>query len=157
MSIPIVRNQPLKLHGNAKNDVRTQFGALCWRIRKKKVEIALITSRRTARWIIPKGWPVEGATPTEAASLEAWEEAGIEGKVGQTCLGIFSYAKAVDDGMQPCVVAVFPLEAERVHSDWPESSQRRRKWMSRKKAAKVVSSVELAQIIRAFDPRALMR
>ena len=105
MSIPIVRNQPLNLHGNRKNDVRTQFGALCWRVRKKKLQIALITSRRTGRWIIPKGWPVEGATPTEAAAQEAWEEAGIEGTVGHACLGIFSYAKAVDDGVQPCVVA----------------------------------------------------
>ncbi|MEL7345614.1 MAG: NUDIX hydrolase, partial [Pseudomonadota bacterium] len=73
--------------------MRTQFGALCWRIKNGETRILLVTSRRTKRWILPKGWPLHGATPAKAATREAWEEAGARGKARPICLGIYSYLK----------------------------------------------------------------
>ncbi|MEO1542762.1 MAG: NUDIX domain-containing protein, partial [Pseudomonadota bacterium] len=80
MSVTEITQQPLTLGSGCKRDVRTQFGALCWRMHKGKLKVALVTSRRSHRWILPKGWPVDGATPAQAAAREAYEEAGLEGK-----------------------------------------------------------------------------
>ncbi|NND18448.1 MAG: NUDIX hydrolase [Silicimonas sp.] len=153
MSLTRIKQRPLRLADGGKRDVRTQFGALCWRVVNDKVQVLLITSRRRKRWILPKGWPMDEATPVEAAQTEAWEEAGVTGKAKSVCLGIYSYIKEMDEGEQlPCVVAVFPVKVKKIRSDWPEKSMRRRKWMSLKEASKAVAEKELADIIAGFDP-----
>ncbi len=156
MTIRQTKQRRLRLSDVGKRDVRTQFGALCWRARGDKVEFLLITSRGRKRWIIPKGWPAHKATPTEAAMTEAWEEAGVDGKIAPICLGIYSYNKDLDgNSILPCVVAVFPVRVRGLHASYPEKHQRRRKWYGRKKAAKLVDEPELAQMIRKFDPSVL--
>jgi len=75
----MIKQLPLSLHGAAKGEVRTQFAALPFRVKEDKVQVLLITSRGTGRWIVPKGWPMEGKTPAESALQEAWEEAGVQG------------------------------------------------------------------------------
>lgn len=156
MSLAKIKQRPLRLGPNQKRDVRTQFGALCWRVHKNEVQVAMVTSRGTRRWVLPKGWPMDGATPAAAAAQEAYEEAGLQGKVLDVCLGIYSYTKGMGDGDDlPCVVAIFPLEVKKVLKSWPEDSQRTRKWFSTKKAASLVASPELKRILREFDPGAL--
>ncbi|MEM7719822.1 MAG: NUDIX hydrolase [Pseudomonadota bacterium] len=156
MSIRQPNQRRLRLKHQGKRAVRTQFGSLCWRMRGDKLEFLLVTSRQRKRWIVPKGWPQDGATPTEAAMTEALEESGAKGDMAPVCLGIYSYNKYLDDGdVLPCVVAVFPLRVRKTLSEYAEKSQRRRKWFSRKKAAKVVSEPELANMILHFDPKAI--
>lgn len=147
------KQRPLRLADAGKRDVRTQFGALCWRMHGDGVQILLVTSKRKRRWILPKGWPMDGETPAGAAETEAWEEAGVNGKVSPIVLGMYSYRKELpSDPDVPCVVAIFPLKVKRVADNWPEKSKRRRKWMSPKKAASLVDEPELASILRSFDP-----
>ncbi len=156
MSIARIKQRPMRLPDDGKRGVRTQFGALCWRKVGDKIQVLLITSRRRKRWIVPKGWPVDGATPAQAAETEAFEEAGVKGKVTPSCLGIFSYNKDLGDGDQlPCVVALFPIKVKKMLDSWPEKKERRRKWMSLKKAAKRVDDPELSAILAGFDPKAL--
>ncbi|MCB1349577.1 MAG: NUDIX hydrolase [Maritimibacter sp.] len=148
--------RPIRLAGSGKRDVRTQFGALPWRYADGKLEVLLITSRDTGRWIIPKGWPMDGATPAEAAATEALEEAGVEGKLSNQVVGFYGYLKQLDDADDlPIVVAVFPIRVKRLLTDWPERADRKRRWYSAKKAANLVAEPELRQIIRHFNPRAL--
>ncbi len=152
----MIKQLPISLPKGAKTDVRTQFGALCYRLRKKKVEVLLITSRTSKRWIVPKGWPMDGKTPAECAAIEAWEEAGVSGVSDGRCIGIFSYSKATDDlGELPCVAMVFAIEVQSMADTYPEAAERKRRWMSRKKAARLVDEPELSRIIRDFDPRVL--
>lgn len=149
-----IKEVPIRLEAHEKRDVRTQFGALCWKKSNKgKVKFALITSRRTRRWILPKGWPMDGTTPSNAAAIEAFEEAGFKGHISDDCIGIYSFNKVLeeDDGL-PCVVAVFPMKVETELDDWPEADERERKWCGRKKAARLVDSPELARMIKDFDP-----
>lgn len=156
MSIGKTKQRPMKLANTGKRDVRTQFGALCWRVQKAEIEVLLVTSRNTGRWIIPKGWPTHNATPAESAATEAWEEAGVSGKVAPVCLGIYSYVKEMpNQGHLPCVVAVFPVKVRREADMWPEKSQRKRKWVSLKKAATMVQEPELRSIFKSFDPTLL--
>lgn len=146
------KQQPIKLPPAGKREIRTQFGALCYRVRNDKVQVLLITTKSRKNWIVPKGWPVDGATPAQAAAREAFEEAGVEGKVANTCLGIYSYTKDLGGDDLPCVVALFALKVKRMHAIYPEKGQRKRKWLNRKKAAALVENAELARLIRKFSP-----
>jgi len=146
------RQLPLHLSKVAKTQTRTQFAALCYRIRNDKPEICLVTSRRTKRWILPKGWPMHGQTPAQAAATEAWEEAGLTGKARDRCLGVYSYTKRRKPENLTVIALVYPLEVRNVHSDWPEAHQRKRRWLSPKKAAKKLQEPALKRIVAGFTP-----
>ena len=150
----MIKQLPISVHGARKGDVRTQFAALCYRVKRGKVQILLVTSRGARRWIVPKGWPMEGKTPAESARQEAWEEAGVVGEPDGTCLGVYSYAKDVgsmDD--LPFLAMLYPIAVKSLAKKYPERGERRRCWVSRKRAAKMVSERELARLILDFDPR----
>jgi len=130
---------------------RSQVAALCYRTKGADKEVLLITSRDTARWILPKGWPIEGKDAAGSAMQEAWEEAGVRtGKISSS-LGTFDYQKRLDDGQETtCETQVFPIEVEHLAKDFPGRKQRRRKWVTTKKAATMVQEPELQDILLAF-------
>ena len=156
MTAPFIKQLPIKIRADNKSDVRTQFAALCYRISKGKTEVLLITSRRTGRWIAPKGWPMDGMTPAECAAQEAWEEAGVVGRAQDRCLGLYSYNKVVAAKADlPCVALIFPVRVKSLSAEYPEAGQRQRKWFPLRKAALLVGEPELARILRDFDPKQL--
>ncbi|MHC0053284.1 NUDIX hydrolase [Actibacterium sp. D379-3] len=156
MTLQRTTQLPISVGRAQKRDARTQFAALCYRIVKDKPQVLLITSRDTGRWVVPKGWPMDGLTPAQAAAQEAWEEAGAEGRTHDFVLGIYSYDKLMPDSAPlPCIVAVFALKVKRLAPDFPEKGERKRKWFTLKKAAARVDEAELAQIILSFDPHRL--
>ncbi len=146
---------PLKLRAGGKTDVRTQFAALCYRYDDGKLRVCLVTSRRSKRWILPKGWPMHKETPADAAATEAWEEAGLTGRAIDRCLGVYAYVKTMSKSLAPVIVMVYPLEVQGEHAKWPERKQRKRKWLSPKKAAKRLAEPELRRIVAQFDPDTL--
>ena len=153
-----LKQPPLRLDSFDKRGVRTQFAALCYRVHNDETQILLVTSRTSRRWIIPKGWPVEGATPAEAAATEAFEEGGVKGKTTNVCIGFFSYTKVIDkDESLPCAVSVFPVKVKKLLDDYPEAKERKRKWFSQKRAASLVREPELKKIIKHFDPALIER
>lgn len=128
-----------------------QFGAICWRMHRERVEVLLITSRDTGRWVIPKGWPIAGLGQAGSAAREAWEEAGVEGHVTEEALGTFGYDKVLKPGKSiPCRVEVFGLRVEALKSRYPERKMRRRKWFSTAKAARKVAEPELRGLLMAL-------
>lgn len=131
-----------------------QYGALPWRMREDGVQILLVTSRRTRRWIIPKGWPVEGCKPTDAAMREAEEEAGVTGLIDKVPAGQFRYMKVLRNGVElPCRVEVFPLEVTEESPDWDEMDARERRWCSVAEAVAAVLEPQLKMMIRRFGAR----
>lgn len=131
---------------------RTQYGAICWRAARHGVEVLLITSRDTGRWVIPKGWPIRDLAPEASAAREAWEEAGVEGAADPHCLGLYSYDKGVGPERRPvpCVVAVYGLHVAHLADRFPEREQRRRKWFSPRKAARKVAEPELQALLASL-------
>ena len=128
-----------------------QYAALPWRHGGGGTEVMLISSRDTGRWVIPKGWPIRGLSPSQSAAREAFEEAGVGGQNSAKPIGQFEYDKRLDDGKsRSCVVAVFALESMIQHPSWPEMGQRKLQWFSIPDAAKAVQEPELAEIIRKF-------
>lgn len=149
-----LQQREIDLGDATKTDLRTQFAALCYRIKDEKVQFCMITSRGTGRWIIPKGWPMDGETPSDAAATEAFEEAGLRGKIKHQPIGVYSYNKArANDDDLPCIAVVYPMKVKRVLTKWPEKKQRQRKWVSRKKAAELVNEPELRDIMLRFKPQ----
>ncbi|WP_299349770.1 NUDIX hydrolase [uncultured Shimia sp.] len=159
MTLHLPKQKPIRLRKARKTDLRTQFGALVYRVRDGKTQVLMITTRRTKSWSIPKGWPMSGKTPAAAAAQEAWEEAGVKGTVFEQPAGFYTYVKLIETrrGMKklPVFVSVYPLAVRKVTSAYPEAHERRRKWMSPKKAADRVREPELAQILRNFDAESL--
>lgn len=152
----MIKQLPITVRGGKKWDVRSQFAALCYKTHNDGVRVLLITSRRTGRWIVPKGWPTDGLTPAQSALKEAWEEAGVIGKPRDMCLGLFSYRKDFDGDLDlPCVAMIYPVKVKSLAQEFPEAGQRKRRWVSRRKAAQMVSEPELARILHDFDPRLL--
>jgi 8-oxo-dGTP pyrophosphatase MutT (NUDIX family) len=135
---------------------QVQVAALPWRKGPDGVEVLLITSRDTGRWVLPKGWPEGKEQLWDAAAREAGEEAGIAGAVASSEIGCYYYAKASASGQaKPCKVHVFPMEIDRVKDKWPERKSRRRQWFSPEAAATSVHEPELADLIALFcrNPR----
>jgi 8-oxo-dGTP pyrophosphatase MutT (NUDIX family) len=134
---------------------RRQYGALPYRRGEAgAVEILLVTSRETKRWVIPKGWPMKGRKPAAVAKREAFEEAGVLGEIGKRALGSYLYDKRLKpDVAVPCKVKVFPLEVREDLQDWPERREREERWFSPGEAAEAVAETELGRIIRALPEK----
>lgn len=130
-----------------------QVAALPWRQGENGLEVMMITSRETRRWVIPKGGRMVGKTDPQAAAQEAYEEAGVQGETQAAPIGHFRYVKRLKSGAsQACVVAVYPLEVFIQLGAWPEDQQRQRRWMPQAAAAEAVHEDDLARLIRAFRP-----
>ena len=89
-------------------------------------------------------------TPRESAIKEAFEEAGINGKVPDKKVGDYVYHK--DDKIDGTTykVAVYAMRVTYELDIWPEDNQRKREWMSVEKAAHSVDEIELRQLILGF-------
>ncbi len=131
--------------------VGIQYAVLPWRRIGRRLEILLITSRQTRRWVIPKGWPMKGLAPQEAAAVEAAEEAGVEGEIEAVAIGSYSYLKRVkDDHSLPIQVIVFPLHVLSQAENWKEKDQRQPRWFGYHEAASRVAEPALKRLIRDF-------
>ncbi|KIC43799.1 NUDIX hydrolase [Ruegeria sp. ANG-S4] len=127
-----------------------QCAALCTRINNGQPEVLLITSRNTGRWIIPKGWPIDGLDGAGTARQEAWEEAGVRAmSVDPDPIGRFTYDKVLKDGSaQPVLTWIYHLEVKDLAEDYPEVGQRNRVWLSPAIAAERVQEHELRDLLQ---------
>jgi 8-oxo-dGTP pyrophosphatase MutT (NUDIX family) len=132
---------------------RVQSAALPWRLAPGGLEILLVTSRDTRRWVLPKGWPIKGLKSAQTAAREAFEEAGVEGDVARKKVGVFHYDKRLISGrVQHVRVAVYALKVAIEREVWPEAVQREKLWTSPAEAAALVQEPELAALLRQFSP-----
>jgi 8-oxo-dGTP pyrophosphatase MutT (NUDIX family) len=120
------------------------------------LEVLIVTTRQSRRWIIPKGWPIKGLTPSKSAAREAFEEAGVRGKIGGRPIGSFKYKKAPAEGdaEAQCEVKVFPLLAKTQSATWPEFEQRLAQWVDPEKAISLIREQELRSVVAKFAKRA---
>jgi 8-oxo-dGTP pyrophosphatase MutT (NUDIX family) len=140
-----------------------QVAALCWRApggNSPVPDVLLITSLSSRRWILPKGWLMDGMTAAQSAAREAFEEAGVTGKIASKPLGSYHYLKErKDGGGVPCSVDVFALEVDQQLGEWPEKGARAIRWLPLDEAADQVSELGLRQLLRDFrnQPRIATR
>lgn len=134
----------------SKKSLVMQYAAMPVRQREGRLEVMLITSRQTGRWVIPKGWPKNGLKARELAALEAFEEAGLRGVPSRQPIGRYTYAKRLG-GSKPveCTVDVFLLTVESEADHWPERGQRQRRWVEITEAALMVNEAGLRAVIES--------
>lgn len=130
---------------------RRQIAALPYRKTSAgEVEILLITSRETGRFVVPKGWPMKGLSDPDAAAREAYEEAGVVGKIRRKPIGAYSYWKRLASSSELLNVDVYPLEVREQRSEWPEKGARQVGWLKQKDAAPLVDEPSLKNLIERF-------
>jgi len=130
-------------------DCRLQVAALCWRP-VPVPEVLLVTTLRTRRWILPKGWPQPGLSLAQSAAAEAYEEAGVRGEVWPTPMGDYHYLKEKNGVGHPCRVEVYPLLVTRSDRTWPEKGERSLLWLPFDQAVSHVAEPELRRLLLAF-------
>jgi 8-oxo-dGTP pyrophosphatase MutT (NUDIX family) len=130
-----------------------QIAALPYRVGRSGPEILLSTTRRKGKWSSPKGWPMKGHKLSSAAAIEAFEEAGVVGRIGRRKVGHFQHRKR--KGRLECAVEIFPLAVRRNLADWPEKRERKRRWFSGKAGCARVAAKGLqraiSEIIEAYS------
>lgn len=125
-----------------------QSGVVPFRRDGTRLEVCLITSRGAGRWLMPKGLIEPDLSAVESAAVEAWEEAGLEGRVLRPSLGTWSYRKRG----RTLAVEMFPMKVKRVRRHWPEED-RRRAWCRLDEALERVSDRALRRLLARLPKR----
>ncbi|TNF99955.1 MAG: NUDIX hydrolase [Gammaproteobacteria bacterium] len=122
----------------------TQSSVIPYRIRKGKPEILVISSSKNKHWVVPKGIKDPGLSPQNSAAKEAWEEAGVEGRVKGKPIGSYEYEK----WGATCTVDVYPMKVTKVipEDKWHER-HRGREWVKPEVAAERLKQAELAPMV----------
>lgn len=112
-----------------------QAAAIPIRRRGIDLHVCLIRKRLSAgAWGIPKGTVDPGDTHPETALKEAWEEAGVRGRLIGDALGTYRYEKLG----RLLRVRLYAMEVLEHHDDWDEAALRERLWASLDEAAELL-------------------
>ena len=128
-----------------------QSGIIPYRNKGKDLEVLLITSVGSGRWILPKGHIEDGMSPRESATKEALEEAGVNGTVSTKKIGDYTYSKKEKKNGPIYKVDIYAMHVNFELEIWPEEGKRQRKWMPIQEAIKSVNEKGLRSVIRHFS------
>ena len=126
--------------------VQRQVAALPYRFENGKLKVMIVTSRRTGRWVFPKG-SIEHGKEWKTAAQEAFEETGVEGRICEKPLGRYLSLKVRGEDAWHVDVALYPLKIDKVLPKFPERAERKRKLVGLKRARKLLSQPEMAEMI----------
>jgi phosphohistidine phosphatase len=136
---------------------RDQAGVIPFRRRKGTIEVCLIRNKGRKKWKIPKGFVDPGETAEQAALKEAWEEAGLKGRLSGGAIGLYEYEKW---GFE-LSVSVYLMEVTDAEDEWEESRFRERSWervetafeMLRKHPVRPLLDIAATRLERRKKPR----
>ncbi|MGF7006622.1 NUDIX hydrolase [Aminobacter sp. BE322] len=117
-----------------------------------ELEVMLVTSRGTRRFIVPKGWPMKGKSARQAALIEAREEAGVLGKALKRPAGSYGYWKRLSTSFVHVEVTAYLIEVSEEFASWQEAGARQRAWLTPADAAMLIDEPELSTLIRNLTP-----
>jgi len=110
-----------------------QVAAVCYRVRDRAIEFLLVQTRG-GRWIFPKGSAERGLTHAQAAALEAFEEAGVHGRIEETSFTQYLRRRRADTRSPAKLAAKAPAVSahlcEVLRLCTPKESNRNRTWFS---------------------------
>jgi 8-oxo-dGTP pyrophosphatase MutT (NUDIX family) len=134
-----------------------QAGAIPFTVLHGEVVFLVITSRRSGRWIFPKGAPIDGLEPWQVAAREALEEAGVEGDVDTHPIGSYRTLKTLAVRRAVIEVDMYPLRVMRQLDDWAEKKSRHRHWVILPEAKRLLAEPRLADLARLLSRRVLAK
>lgn len=110
---------------------RQQVAAICFRILSTGVEFLLVRTRR-GRWTFPKGGLQSGLTHAQSAAMEAYEEAGVHGRIEELAFVRYKLRKGLQTIERHVVVHAHLCEVLRL--DVPQELNRDPTWFPHAKA-----------------------
>src|SRR5437868_1227861 len=106
-----------------------QVAAICYRMRRGTIEFLLVKTRG-GRWIFPKGSAEPGLSNAQAAALEAFEEAGVHGRIEEAAFARYARRKPARRG-SPAVEVTTHAHLCRVSElEAPSEPDRNPTWFS---------------------------
>lgn len=133
-----------------------QSGALPYAIVEGRMAVLLVTSRRTGKWIFPKGAIEPDMTAWDSAAKEAVEEAGVIGEVDDKPLGSYQ-SMSGPDGIAPVEVELYPLRVIEQLSTWKEQGERLRHWATPREARRLLADPNMGRLATLLEARLVRR
>ena len=127
-----------------------QAGVLAWLPGTDPIRFALVTSRRTGRWVFPKGSIDPGMTGPEAAAQEAVEEAGVIGVAEPDPIGVYRTPKIRPPLIWTVEVVLLPMRIDEVLDQWIEIDQRERRFTTLDEARALLSEPDMIDMAARF-------
>lgn len=129
-----------------------QVAAIPYRLNERgEIEVMLVTSRTTRRFIVPKGWPMKGKSARKAATIEAQEEAGVLGKTLKEPAGTYTYWKRLSNRFVRVDVIVYLLTVTEELANWQEAKRRQRAWLAPADAAMLIDEPDLSTLVKTIQ------
>ncbi|MFL5766749.1 MAG: NUDIX domain-containing protein [Actinomycetota bacterium] len=115
--------------------------AVCYRLRTKApqgIEVVVIRTR-SGLWTLPGGRVDPGETPAQAAEREAFEEAGVSGRLDPRSVGEVVLIKRPSEVLRPSMMRAPVFLLEVLAAEEPEETYRHPQWMRPADAEKRLS------------------
>jgi 8-oxo-dGTP pyrophosphatase MutT (NUDIX family) len=130
-----------------------QVAAVCYRLNEGAIEFLLVQTRGSGRWTFPKGHAESGLTLAQAAAMEAFEEAGVHGRIEETSFAQYIRRKdfaesSTKSAGSAVMVTAYLCEVLRLAT--PKESNRKRTWFSVKDSRRCLRGGRTAQEGVAF-------
>jgi len=129
---------------------KKQYGVIPYFKQSGKLKLILITSKTSNQWIVPKGKRVPNKTKRESAILEAYEEAGVTGKLIKNLKLSFNIRS---HGDKTELTLYLMCVKKSFLKDWPEKHQRKRTEVSPKRAKSLVVWPEIADCLKRLEKK----
>ncbi len=128
-----------------------QVAALCLRTTNHGRDVLLITSSE-GRWILPKGWPMDGKSDAQAAEQEAWEEAGVVAATvsAEPVSRVVTTKQTRSGKVTPCLLDLYQIDVDHLSETFPERNKRKRQWVPLSIASKVIDDPALKNYFTAI-------
>jgi len=149
---------PLDMH-NIFTGERIHVAAVCFRLKGDEPEFLLVRTR-SGRWTFPKGGVDDDATHADAAAREAYEEAGVKGRIEHEPFHWYFHSKRERFTSDRDVVTVQAHLCEVDRLVDPKEGHRNPTWFKADKARRRLRenrSPELAQEVVEVVDRAVQR
>ncbi|MEC8728496.1 MAG: NUDIX hydrolase [Candidatus Puniceispirillales bacterium] len=127
-----------------------KIGAIPFAVKDDRIAILFITSQQRGRWILPKGNLKMKESHKKGCKREAFEEAGVKGKILKHFPLTMLISKLIDRQMDKVAVTYYPLLVTKQYDDWPEASKRQRHWSLLEDAPRVTDREDYLNVIRQF-------
>ena len=130
--------------------IEPQAGVLAWLADTRPLRFVLVTSRRTGRWVFPKGGIEDGMTAADTAAQEAFEEAGLIGRPLPDPIGRYRTPKIRPPLIWTVEVALYTMRIDSVLDRWIEEDQRQRRFVTLEEARGLMDEPEMLALAEKF-------
>ena len=127
-----------------------RVGAITFIVEEGDLKLLVMTSLTRGRWVFPKGMLKKGEGKLKGCRREAFEEAGVKGKI-LSDLPITAVIKSKDKSKSDTmVVTYYPMFVTKRTKEWPEKKLRNRQWVSLDEIDRYLKKGDLRTVVKTF-------